>query len=96
MKKSNEQSLGEVIQEFLKANNLSEKFLETEIYARWEELVGRAVNLKTRKVIFNNGVLTVFLTSAVVRNELSINKTSFVNKINSRIKGSPIQEIQFK
>ena len=41
MKKSNELSLGEAIRAFLKVNDLDEKLLETEIYARWEELAGK-------------------------------------------------------
>ena len=60
MKKSNELSLGEAIRAFLKVNDLDDKLLETEIYARWEELAGKAINLKTSKLSFREGVLTVF------------------------------------
>ena len=38
MKKSNELSLGDAIKAFLKVNDLDDKLIETEMYARWEEL----------------------------------------------------------
>ena len=58
--KRNEQSLGEAIRSFLSANGMEEKILETEIYQRWDDLAGRDVNVKTRKVELKNGLLTVF------------------------------------
>lgn len=85
MKKSNEQSLGEVLKLFLKANGLEEKVLETEIYGRWEELAGKAINLKTKKVKLENGRLTVYLTSSVLRNELLMRRTELLERINQRL-----------
>ena len=85
MKRNNEQSLGEVLKHFLKANGLEEKVLETEIYGRWEELAGRAINLKTRKVKLQDGQLTVYLTSSVLRNELLMRRTELLERINQRL-----------
>ena len=48
MKKDNQQSLGDAIRSFLAAHNLEDKYLETEIYNRWDELAGREINVKTR------------------------------------------------
>lgn len=97
MKKSNELSLGEAIRAFLKVNDLDDKLLETEIYARWEELAGKAINLKTSKLNFREGVLTVFLTSSVLRNELSLKKTRLMEHINQRMAGrTEIREIRFR
>lgn len=97
MKKSNEMSLGDAIRAFLKSNELDEKLLETEIYARWEELAGRAVNNRTNKVKLNNGVLTVYVNSSVLRNELSLSKTDLLERINQRLMGkATIKDLQFK
>ncbi len=94
--KRNEQSLGEAIRSFLAANGMEEKMLETEIYQRWDDLAGRDVNVKTRKVELKNGLLTVFLTSSVLRNELSMNRSIFLERLNQRLKGRPIKDIQFR
>lgn len=97
MKKSNELSLGEAIKAFLEVNDLEDKFLETEIYARWEELAGKTINLKTSKVVFRNGVLTVFLTSSVLRNELSMKRSALLARINQRMRGkAEVRELRFR
>lgn len=97
MKKSNEMSLGDAIQAFLKSNELDEKLLETEIYARWEELAGRAVNNRTNKVKLDKGVLSVYVNSSVVRNELSLSKTELLERINQRLMGkATIKDLQFR
>lgn len=92
MKKSNEVSLGEAISEFLKRNKLDEKLMETEIYARWEELVGRSVNLKTQSVKLKNNNLVVKITSSVLRKELSMRKSAILEQINSRLMGRYVLE----
>lgn len=94
--KRNEQSLGEAIRSFLASHGMEDKILETEIYQRWDELAGRDVNVKTKKVQLKNGVLTVFLSSSVLRNELSMNKTLFLERLNQRLKGRPIKQIEFR
>ncbi len=97
MKKSNELNLGDAIREFLQRNNLDEKLLETEIYARWEELAGHTINLKTKKVSLKQGVLTVYLTSSVLRNELSMRKTDLLGRINQRLgHGSRLTDLRFQ
>lgn len=97
MKKSNEMSLGDAIQAFLKSNELDEKLLETEIYARWEELAGRAVNNRTNKVKLDKGVLSVYVNSSVLRNELSLSKTELLERINQRLMGkATIKDLQFR
>ncbi len=85
VKNSNEQSLGEALRHFLKSTGLEEKVLETEIYGRWEELAGGAINLKTKKVKLQGKTLTVYLTSSVLRNELNMRRTEMLERINSRL-----------
>ena len=96
MKKDNQQSLGDAIRSFLAAHNLEDKYLETEIYNRWDELAGREINVKTRKVAFKEGVLIVFLSSSTLRRELSLRKTAMMEKLNQRLRGAPVKDIILK
>ncbi|MDZ7846024.1 MAG: DUF721 domain-containing protein [Owenweeksia sp.] len=97
MKKDNEMKLGEAIQLFLKRNGLEEKLLETEIYGRWEELVGRGINSKTRKVELRDGVLHVLLTSSVLRNELRMRRSVLLESINQRLAPrAVIRDLKFR
>lgn len=90
MKKSNELSLGEAIREFLQLNDLDEKLHETEIYARWEELAGKSINLRTKSLKLEKGVLTVFLNSSTLRSELSMRKSGILETINERLRGKVV------
>lgn len=94
--KQNEKTIGDAIQAFLAAHGLGDKLLETEIYQRWDELAGRNVNVRTKKVSLKNGHLTVFLTSSVLRNELSMHKSVFLARINQRLKNKPLKSIEFR
>ena len=73
------------MKEFLKATGMEEKYLETEIYARWEELAGKSINLKTKRVQLKDKCLTVYLSSSVLRNELSLRRTELLDHINARL-----------
>ncbi|MGB0176612.1 MAG: DUF721 domain-containing protein [Owenweeksia sp.] len=96
MKKDNQQSLGDAIRSFLAAHNLEDKYLETEIFNRWDELAGREINVKTRKVTFREGVLTVFLTSSTLRQELSMRRAEMKEHLNQRLRSAPVRELVFK
>ncbi len=97
MRRSNELKLGDAIQKFLETHKLEEKFLETEVYARWEELAGGSINLKTTKLILRNGELVVFLSSSVLRQELNLRKSGILEKINMRLRGKGvIKELTFR
>lgn len=96
MRRDNELSIGDAIKGFLRANQLDDKLLETEIYQRWEELAGREINLKTKKVRYQKGELSVFLSSSVVRQELSMRKEEFRAELNMRLKGRPVRKLHLR
>ena len=95
-RKDNQQRIGAAIKEFLKIHNLEGRYRETEIYARWEELVGRTINLKTTKLILRNNVLIVSISSAVLRRELNMHKSGILEKINMRLRDQPVKDIEFR
>jgi len=96
MKEDNTQRVGSLLRGFLKAYGLEDQYLQHEIYQRWEELAGKRINLKTRHIRFRNGLLTVVLSSATLRQELQMRKTPLLQQINVRLKGSPVREIEFR
>lgn len=97
MKKDNEQSIGQALKQFLRENGLEEKVLETEIYSRWEEMVGRSISLQTKRLQLRDGVLMVFLRSSVLRNELSMRQSELLKQINARLLPRPgLQRLEFR
>jgi predicted nucleic acid-binding Zn ribbon protein len=93
MRRDNEQSLGAAIKNMLQKRGLDEKLLETEIYQRWEELAGKEINLKTKKVRFRNGTLEVFINSASLRQNLNMEKENLRQQVNMRLRNAPVQSL---
>lgn len=96
MKKSNQQSIGEAIREFLRTHHLEEKITETRIAVFWEKIMGRHIARYTEKLELRNGVLTVYLTSSVLRSELSYGKTKIMRMINEEAGEDVLQDIVFR
>lgn len=95
MKSSNEQSLGEAIRSFVEAHQLDDKLLETEIYQRWEELAGKDINNRTKRITFRQGHLRVYLSSASLREELNLQRELLLEKVNQRLRNRPVESLSF-
>jgi predicted nucleic acid-binding Zn ribbon protein len=96
MRKSNEQSLGEVIKLFLKSIKAEDKITEVRIFAAWEKIMGKQIHALTEKVIFRDKTLTVFLKSSTLREELSHAKTKIIEKINKEVGQNAVSVINLR
>ncbi|MFL5753474.1 MAG: DUF721 domain-containing protein [Bacteroidia bacterium] len=96
MRKSNQQSIGEVLKQYLQENNLEKKLAHSNIINSWEELMGKVVANHTRKVYFSGNVLYVELDSPALRNELSYRKEDMRKKINAEAGEEIVREIVLK
>jgi predicted nucleic acid-binding Zn ribbon protein len=93
MRKSNEQSLSEVIDSFLKENNLEEKYLEKHIENLWPDVMGNDIALQTHAFRIKDKRLIIKLSSSVIRGELNMRKQEILQKLSERINPLPIEEI---
>lgn len=82
MRRSNTESLGEVIERLIRAYGLEQKLNETKIYDLWPEVVGEAIAMRTKRLAIVNRVLFVYLNSSVVRAELINIKDSLPQALN--------------
>lgn len=82
MRRSNTETLGEVIQRLLKAYGLEQKLNESKIYDVWPEVVGEAIAKRTKRLAITNRVLFVYLNSSVVKAELLRIKDSLPQALN--------------
>lgn len=96
MNHHNQKSLGESIQEFIKAYRLEEKLTETRITASWEKVMGKHIAKYTRKVVLKQKVLHVYMTSSVMRNELMLARKKIVKMINDEAGGQVIEDVVFQ
>lgn len=96
MKRTNDQSLGTLIKEFLKTNNLEEKITETRIMSLWEKIMGPGIARYTQRMTLTRGCLIVYLSSSVLRNELEMGKSKIILLINKELEKETILELIFK
>lgn len=93
MRRSNTQSLGEVVQEYIRQMNIGHKLKEVEIIKSWEQLLGKNVSKATSNIYIRNRVLFVELRSSIVRNELSMIKEEILKRINENAGEQVIEKI---
>ncbi len=95
MKRTEPKSIGQIIDESMEHAGLSGAMAEQKACYLWPEIVGPGVNRYTFKRYVTRGVLHVYLTSAVLKQELSYNRRSLVERINQAVGSPAITSIEF-
>ncbi|MEP7196966.1 MAG: DciA family protein [Saprospiraceae bacterium] len=96
MRKSNDQTLKEVLKEFAEQKKFKNKLNSKKLETLWFELFSSLAGSYTDKVQYANGVMTVFLSSSSLRKELLINKKLILQQINSKLKEETLNDIEFR
>lgn len=94
MKTYNDRNIKEVLQEFVNGHKRIERGV-TNVHLReiWDEKLGPVIAGYTTDIKFYQGKLTVKLTSAPLRQELSMGRDKLIDLLNSAIGQDKIQEI---
>ena len=95
MRKTNDKSLKEAIEQMLNVYKIKRKFDETSIIAHWPELVGKPVANRTKELFISNKKLFLRVESSVIKNELMMMRTQIIDKINEEANTILIEEIIF-
>jgi predicted nucleic acid-binding Zn ribbon protein len=93
MRRSNAQTLGEVLQEYIKTLKLQGKLDEVKIHDHWNEMLGLTIANATKEVRLHNNVLFVYMKSSIIRSELNMMRTSIAKALNERMGKELITEI---
>lgn len=96
MKRQEARSVGEILNELLKLQHLDQKLNETKLIHSWPQVVGPAIARYTTQLYINRNVLYVQLSSAVVRNELSMCRSILIRQLNNTVGTTVIQNIIFR
>ncbi len=96
MRRNKTQTLGDVLQEYVKALKLQGKLDEVRIKDEWNEMMGGAIANSTKEVYMKNDILFVHLKSSIIRNELFMMRSSIVNRLNEKIGKNVIREMILK
>jgi predicted nucleic acid-binding Zn ribbon protein len=95
MRKTNDKSLKEAIEQMLNVYKIKRKFEETSIVAIWPELVGKSVANRTKELYISNKKLFLRIESSVIKNELMMMRSQIIGKINDKAKEILVEEIIF-
>lgn len=93
MRRSNEQTISEVISELFEQKKFKGKLAETNIIGHWEELVGTLIARQTEKIYFSRGKLYLQITSPALRQELHYSRSKIIQIINEFAKQELITDV---
>ena len=78
-----------------KSYNNGDKYEEVALLNSWENVVGKMIAQKTKKVFINKKTLFLTVTSAPLKNELRYHKLVLIEKVNTYAKKELITDIKF-
>lgn len=85
MKRTNAQTIGEVLQEFFSQPYIAAKVAEGRLPEVWCEVVGEVANAQTVELRLENHVLYARIRSSVVRQELFYRRDAVATEINRKL-----------
>lgn len=94
--KDKDLSINAVIDKFLKAYNLDGRMKDFDIINGWEEMMGKAVAVRTEKIYIRNRILHLKLNSSVMRDELLFGKQVIIDRVNQKAGGQYIVDVWFE
>jgi len=96
MKRVKEQRLGQLLREFLREEGLETPLNEYRAVSCWSEVMGELVARYTANVSLRNGTLFVSLHNPALRQNLLMQRSEIIKKMNDHVGAQVIQNIMFK
>lgn len=93
MRRNKTITLGEALGNLIKEYRLEKGLKEAAVLNIWENIAGKVITARTKRTYLKDGVLHIYLTSSVVRNELMMLRDALRSQINSRAGEEVVREI---
>lgn len=95
MRKTNDKTLKEAIEQMLNVYKIKRRFDETGVITAWPDLVGKSVANRTKELFVRDKKLFLRIESSVIKNELMLMRSQIIEKINNEAKCVLVEEIIF-
>ena len=95
MERRSPQTIGDVLRSVLEETSLQNRMDELKAADMWKQIVGAGIASLTGKPTVKNGVMSVGVANASLRNELMMSRSSLREIINKNIGKEIIKEIRF-
>ncbi|MBI1305811.1 MAG: DUF721 domain-containing protein [Bacteroidetes bacterium] len=89
-----ERSIRDLLEKMFDNYHMSDKLLETNLLANWEELMGRTIARYTRKIWIRSGVLHLSIDSPALKNDLIYHEAIIIEKVNQFAGRTLIQSVK--
>ena len=93
MKRKNEQSIGEILREYLKMTQLENHVFESRIAEVWQEVLGDRITLETERIYLQSGTLFVTLKSPSLKNDIMMQRSVIRTLLNEKLGGDIIKSV---
>ena len=88
--------LDSAIDQMFEAYRIKDKADKTTIITLWKELMGNTIASRTSKMFFKGNILYVELTSAPLKQELTLSKVKILTLLNDKVGKGVIDDIIFR
>ncbi|MEZ4722507.1 MAG: DUF721 domain-containing protein [Flavobacteriales bacterium] len=92
-RKSNQETLGQVIERMLDAYKLRSGLTEISIQSEWANIAGEAISSRTNEVVLRGSKLIIRLNSAALRQELHYQREVIKSNVNQFIGQDIVKEV---
>lgn len=93
MRKSNQQTLGQLLDIFIRQNQLSAGLTQAELQQCWQQVAGEFVAKHTTGLRIVKNILYITMDNAACREELMYRKSELLNEVNKLTRDNKITEI---
>ena len=95
MKRRKAEQVGDVVRTLLRQQGLEAPLNEYRLIQSWTEVLGTSVERYTRELYIRGQTLFVRLSSPVLKNELLMQRTLLVQRLNTAVGAQVITDIRF-
>ncbi len=95
MRKANDKSLKDAIEQMLQVYKIKKRYEETGVVAHWPELVGKSVANRTKEIYIHDKKLFLRIESSVIKNELVLMRRQIIDKINEKAREILVEDVVF-
>lgn len=92
-KKGEIKSVGQALQDLLHTYKLKDRFDEKAVLASWEQLVGKPIARRTKRIWLRNAVLFVEFDSPTIKSDFSFHKTKVIELFQKTFGKDSVKEI---
>lgn len=93
MRRNKTITLKEALEDLISEYHLAPKLKEASAINIWQGITGKAITSRTKKIYIKDGVLHIYLTSSVVKNELMMLRETLRSQVNLKAGEEIIKEI---